>query len=253
MIRTRGLSYTYATGGAAPLRFPDVDLRQGGTLLLRGRSGSGKSTWLALMAGLRGASGGDLFVAGTQLGTQRGAEMDAWRARSIGFLPQKLYLSSALTVADNLALVYFAAGLPRDDAAITRALAQVGVAELAGRKPHQLSGGQAQRVALARAVLLAPQLLLADEPTASLDDEAAADALAITRSRGPARTFPLAARAGAVARATPSRPSRRRRARRSGAPPPARATARSVAEARPRDRPGSSRRPAPRPASAATR
>ena len=157
MIRTRGLSYRYATGGTAPLRFPDVDLRQGGTLLLRGRSGSGKSTWLSLIAGLRGASGGDLFVAGTQLGTQRGAEMDAWRARSIGFLPQKLHLSSALTVADNLVLVYFAAGLPRDDAAITRALAQVGVAELAARKPHQLSGGQAQRVALARAVLLAPQ------------------------------------------------------------------------------------------------
>ena len=179
MIRTRGLSYTYATGGAAPLRFPDVDLRQGGTLLLRGRSGTGKSTWLALMAGLRGASGGDLFVAGTQLGTQRGAEIDAWRARTIGFLPQKLYLSSALTVADNLALVYFAAGLPRDDAAIHRALTQVGVAELAARKPHQLSGGQAQRVALARAVLLAPQVLLADEPTASLDDEAAADALAL--------------------------------------------------------------------------
>ena len=179
IIRTRGLSYTYATGGAAPLRFPDVDLRQGGTLLLRGRSGTGKSTWLALMAGLRGASGGDLFVAGTQLGTQRGAEIDAWRARTIGFLPQKLYLSSALTVADNLALVYFAAGLPRDDAAIHRALTQVGVAELAARKPHQLSGGQAQRVALARAVLLAPQVLLADEPTASLDDEAAADALAL--------------------------------------------------------------------------
>jgi len=142
MIRTRGLSYTYATGGAAPLRFPDVDLRQGGTLLLRGRSGTGKSTWLALMAGLRGSSGGDLFVAGTQLGTQRGADIDAWRARTIGFLPQKLYLSSALTVADNLALAYFAAGLPRDDAAITRALAQVGVAELAARKPHQLSGGR---------------------------------------------------------------------------------------------------------------
>ena len=103
MIRTRGLSYTYATGGAAPLRFPDVDLRQGGTLLLRGRSGTGKSTWLALMAGLRGASGGDLFVAGTQLGTQRGAEIDAWRARNIGFLPQKLYLSSALTVAASVA------------------------------------------------------------------------------------------------------------------------------------------------------
>ena len=85
-------------------------------------------------------------------------------------------------MADNLALVYFAAGLPRDDAAITRALAQVGVSELAARKPHQLSGGQAQRVALARAVLLQPELLLADEPTASLDDEAAADALALLQT-----------------------------------------------------------------------
>jgi putative ABC transport system ATP-binding protein len=124
MIRTRGLAYTYASSSVV-LRFPDVDLRQGGTLLLRGRSGSGKSTWLALMAGLRGAGSGDLFVAGTQLGMQRGSEIDAWRARSIGFLPQKLYLSSALTVADNLGLVYFAAGLPRDEAAIGRALAQV--------------------------------------------------------------------------------------------------------------------------------
>lgn len=181
MIRTRGLCFQYP-GTALPLRFADVDLRQGGTLLLRGRSGSGKSTWLSLVAGLRGASGGDLFVAGTQLGHQRGAELDAWRAHHLGFLPQKLHLSSALTVADNLALVYFAAGLARDDAAITRALAKVGVAELAQRKPHQISGGQAQRVALARAVLLAPELLLADEPTASLDDEAAADALALLRA-----------------------------------------------------------------------
>ncbi len=166
MIRTRGLAYRYGAG--RPLQFADVDLPQGGTLLLQGRSGTGKSTWLALVAGLRAATGGDLFVAGIQLGTQRGAELDAWRARCIGFLPQKLHLSSALTVADNLALAYFAAGRPRDDAAITQALAQVGVAELAGRKPHQLSGGQAQRVALARAVLLQPELLLADEPTASL-------------------------------------------------------------------------------------
>ena len=180
MIRTRGLAYRY---GAGPqLQFADVDLPQGGTLLLQGRSGAGKSTWLALVAGLRGATGGDLFVAGIQLGTQRGAELDAWRARSIGFLPQKLHLSSALTVADNLALAYFAAGRPRDDAAIAQALTQVGVADLAGRKPHQLSGGQAQRVALARAVLLQPELLLADEPTASLDDEAAADALALLQT-----------------------------------------------------------------------
>jgi putative ABC transport system ATP-binding protein len=94
-------------------------------------------------------------------------------------LPQKLHLSEALTVADNLGLVYFAAGLPEDKAAIHRALDALGVGHLARRKPAQLSGGQAQRVALARAVLLAPPLILADEPTASLDDAASADALAL--------------------------------------------------------------------------
>jgi putative ABC transport system ATP-binding protein len=95
----------------------------------------------------------------------------------LGFLPQKLHLSDALTVRENLSLVYFAAGLPADPAAVAQALAALDVAELAGRKPAQLSGGQAQRVALARAVLLRPRVILADEPTASLDDASAAAAL----------------------------------------------------------------------------
>ena len=150
---------------------------RGGVLLLRGRSGSGKSTWLALAAGLLGATHGSLTVAGQSLGALKPVERDAWRARAIGFLPQKLHLSEALTVKGNLALAYFAAGLEQDDAAIHRALDALGVADLAKRRPAQLSGGQAQRVALARAVLLNPQVILADEPTASLDDEAARDAL----------------------------------------------------------------------------
>jgi putative ABC transport system ATP-binding protein len=86
-------------------------------------------------------------------------------------------LSAALTVVQNLALAQWAAGLPEDQAEIEHALVALGVAELASRLPSQLSGGQAQRVALARAVLLKPQVILADEPTASLDDEAAADAV----------------------------------------------------------------------------
>jgi putative ABC transport system ATP-binding protein len=79
-------------------------------------------------------------------------------------------------VHDNLALAQWAAGQPEDAGRIAEALAALGVAELARRKPAQLSGGQAQRVALARAVLLQPQVILADEPTASLDDAAAAQA-----------------------------------------------------------------------------
>ncbi len=148
-------------------------------MLLRGNSGSGKSTWLALVAGLLSASGGSLVVAGQNLGELKGQSTDAWRARTLGFLPQKLHLSDALSVADNLGLAYFAAGLPRSDAAIADALSALGLQGLGARKPHQLSGGQAQRVALARAVLLQPKIILADEPTASLDDDLAQAALAL--------------------------------------------------------------------------
>ena len=180
MIATRGLRYRYPNG--AVLVFPDVEVPQGGMLLLRGRSGVGKSTWLALAAGLRAPSAGELVVAGQSLVALTAVQRDAWRARHIGFLPQQLHLSEALTVAGNLGLAYFAAGLPEDRVAIQAALAALGVAELAGRKPAQLSGGQAQRVALARAVLLRPKVILADEPTASLDDEAAQDALVLLQA-----------------------------------------------------------------------
>lgn len=169
MIRTQGLTYAYAAGPT--LHFTDVAVPQGGVLLLKGPSGAGKSTWLALAAGLVAPPQGQIEVAGQVLA---GGATDRWRARNIGFLPQKLHLSPALSVHDNLALAQWAAGQPEDAGRIASALAALGVGELAQRKPAQLSGGQAQRVALARAVLLQPQVMLADEPTASLDDAAAA-------------------------------------------------------------------------------
>lgn len=175
MIRSEGLRYAYP--GSAALAFPDLDLAQGAQLLLQGPSGCGKSTWLALAAGLLAPQAGLLQVAGQALGDLRGAAADAWRARTVGFLPQRLHLSAAHTVTGNLALARWAAGAPADPAAIEQALAMLGLDGLAHRLHSQLSGGQAQRVALARAVLLQPQILLADEPTASLDDEAAAAAI----------------------------------------------------------------------------
>ena len=177
MIRSSALSYTYANGPT--LTFADVDVPQGAVLLLSGPSGCGKSTWLAMAAALVAPASGSLVVAGQPLGALKNVAADAWRAKTIGFLPQKLHLSAALTVQQNLALVFWASGLPEDTARITVTLQALGVADLAQRLPAQLSGGQAQRVALARAVLLQPQVVLADEPTASLDDEAAADAVGL--------------------------------------------------------------------------
>ena len=187
MIKTQQLSYLYPQSDAASatLHFPNVDLAQGDVLVLRGNSGSGKSTWLALLAGLLTPQQGELSVAGQRLNGLSNTARDAWRANNLGFLPQKLHLSEALTVAENLQLAYFAAGLPLNSAAKTHiesTLMALGVAAFANRKPSTLSGGQAQRVALARAVLLNPRIILADEPTASLDDEAASAALALLQA-----------------------------------------------------------------------
>ena len=203
MIHTRDLACRFADGKT--LRFADANVPQGGTLLLRGPSGSGKSTWLALAAGLLSATDGEVVVAGQSVGTLKPAARDAWRARTIGFLPQRLLLSDALSVAGNLSLVYFAAGLPQDKVAIHHTLHALGVAHLAPRMPARLSGGEAQRVALARALLLRPRVILADEPTASLDDAACAAALTLLRERAQAAgaTLVIAAHDARVVQAVP--------------------------------------------------
>lgn len=180
MIQTARLAYTYPKGPT--LEFPDVDLPQGAVLLLSGPSGCGKSTWLALVAALVKPTAGQLTVAGQPLNALKNVAADAWRAGAIGFLPQKLHLSAALSVQQNLAMAQWAAGQPEDGVRIHQALQALGVDDCAQRRPGQLSGGQAQRVALARAVLLQPRVILADEPTASLDDDAAADAVGLLLS-----------------------------------------------------------------------
>lgn len=205
MIQTRQLSYRYP--GGPTLTFPDVDVPQGAVLLLSGPSGCGKSTWLALVAGLVAPTSGELTVADQPLAALKNVAVDAWRAGAIGFLPQKLHLSEALTVQQNLAMAQWAAGQPEDPARIAAALNALGVQDLARRKPAQLSGGQAQRVALARAVLLQPKVILADEPTASLDDEAAADAvgLLLDTARTHGATLVIATHDARVARLIPTK------------------------------------------------
>ena len=102
MISCRALRYHYPDG--PDLHFADFDLAAGAELLLRGRSGSGKSTWLALAAGLLSATAGSITVAGQDLAALRPAARDAWRARTIGFLPQRLHLSEALSAQANVVL-----------------------------------------------------------------------------------------------------------------------------------------------------
>ncbi len=177
MFSIHGLSYCYP--GAAPLSFPDFAAPPGAWVRLSGASGSGKSTLLALLAGLLAVQSGRVIAGGVELNLLGARQRDAWRGATLGFVPQRLHLSESLSVADNLALPYVAAGLAVDRQRIGVVLGRLGLADLVRRRPAALSVGQAQRVALARALLRAPKLILADEPTANLDDDSAQAALAL--------------------------------------------------------------------------
>jgi ABC-type lipoprotein export system ATPase subunit len=156
---------------------------RGSAWLLAGPSGSGKSTVLHLLAGLRAPQRGSVVVDGRDLATLSESARDRWRGQRVGLVPQRLHLIGAVSVRDNLRLAQTMAGLPVDEARIAALLEAVGVGNLAARRPGQLSQGQAQRVAIARAVVNRPALLLADEPTASLDDAHAAAALELLRTQ----------------------------------------------------------------------
>lgn len=175
MIHAENLSYAHP--GAAPLRLPDLHVEAGRALLVLGPSGHGKSTLLHLLSGLIAPSGGQLRVDGHDLVAMSPAERDLWRGRRVGIVLQTLHLLPGLSVLDNLIAAQYCARLAPDPTRARVVLDALSVGALAGRLPSALSQGQAQRVAVARAVVNRPALLLADEPTASLDDDNA-DAVA---------------------------------------------------------------------------
>ncbi|MEO8751877.1 MAG: ATP-binding cassette domain-containing protein [Casimicrobiaceae bacterium] len=181
MFELDGVIHRY--GAVNAVEIPEWRAAAGDAWLLAGQSGSGKSTVLHILAGLTAPTQGSVIVNGTDVVALARGARDRWRGRSVGLVPQRLHLVGALDVRDNLRLASTLAGLPVDDARINALLEAVGVIELSRRFPSQLSQGQAQRVAIARAVVNRPALLLADEPTANLDDVRAALALELLRGQ----------------------------------------------------------------------
>ena len=169
MLSIRDLRREY--GGRTVLSIPAWDVPQGEASLVMGPSGSGKSTLLAIVAGLLSASAGTVRVGEAEVTALGAADRDRFRARHIGLVPQTLHLIHVLTVRENVGLARELAGLAEDPAALDATLEALGIAALGARRASQLSVGEAQRAAIARAVVNRPKLILADEPTAALDDE----------------------------------------------------------------------------------
>ena len=168
MLQLSGIRQRY--GAKQALSLDRFEAAAGEHWLVLGASGSGKTTFLNLVAGMLRPSEGEIEVGGESIGKLAGAALDRWRGRTVGIVPQKLHLLSSLSVLQNLLLAPYLAGLPSGEVHALSLLEQLGLKEKTSAKPHQLSHGQAQRVAIARAVMNRPKLLLADEPTSNLDD-----------------------------------------------------------------------------------
>lgn len=168
MISIKGLSHTYKE--QSEIRFENWDVKQGEHCLVLGESGSGKSTLLSIITGLLKPDKGDVIINNQNLYHLTGNALDKFRARNIGLVFQKPHLIHSLTVLENLLITQSFAGLKEDKDRIGEVLQQLGIIDKIKNYPNKLSVGQLQRVSIARAVLNKPKIILADEPTSSLDD-----------------------------------------------------------------------------------
>ena len=179
MLEVRDVSKSFATGaGTLPvLRDVSFALEPGARMGIMGPSGSGKSTLLAILGGLDEPTAGTVRLDGVDPFAGDAAARAAFRNRRIGFVFQEHHLLPGCTALDNVLVPALAAGrAPRETVARGRRLLErVGLGDRLHHRPSELSGGERQRVAVARALVLAPRLVLADEPTGQLDSTSASE------------------------------------------------------------------------------
>lgn len=169
-------------GGGFELTLPALTLGRAEEMLLVGQSGCGKSTLLQLIAGLVDPSSGSVRIGGHDIHALRGAARDRFRGRSIGMVFQTFNLLQGFTARENVEIAMMLGDLPRSEWSQRAGslLRELGIERLDARA-DELSVGQQQRVAVARALACRPTLVLADEPTASLDPENSANAIRVLR------------------------------------------------------------------------
>ncbi|MGI2328779.1 ABC transporter ATP-binding protein [Planococcus sp. YIM B11945] len=190
MIEIQDLEHTFAIGKKGKerrvpvLKGVTLHVGKGEIVAILGKSGSGKSTLLNILAGFMSPESGSIKINNQETATLKEAEMANFRLENFGFIFQNFQLMPGLTAFENVELPLKIKGMAVQDrkAKVQRLLEKVGLAEVAGHYPNELSGGQQQRVSIARALVTDPPILLADEPTGSLDSETEEDILALIRS-----------------------------------------------------------------------
>ena len=167
MIKTESLKFSY--DGKKYFDFPDINLDSGENLLIIGNSGIGKTTLLHLLAGILKPESGSINISGTDISKFSDTELDKFRGDNIGIVFQKPHFISSLTINENLKLAqYLSSSKTSVDA--KKILESLNINDKYQQKPSQLSEGEKQRASIALALINSPSLILADEPTSSLDD-----------------------------------------------------------------------------------
>jgi ABC-type lipoprotein export system ATPase subunit len=160
-----------------------LSVEAGEVVAVLGRSGSGKSTLLHLLGGLDRPDAGKIVLACQELTGRSPRALAKLRLEHVGFVFQSFHLIEELSGLENVLLPARQPGAPRGGVRRARTLIEeLGLMEIAGRRPHELSGGEQQRLAIARALVNDPELVLADEPTGNLDQENGATVLALLRN-----------------------------------------------------------------------
>ncbi len=186
IISIKGLHKNYITNklSVPALRGINLEISKGGFAAIAGPSGSGKTTLLNIIGGLDTSTKGDVLVADAQLNTMNARELSKLRLMKIGFIFQAYNLIPVLTALENVEYILMLQGVDKNERR-KRSLAvlkEVGLEKELHRLPKELSGGQQQRVAVARAIVSEPEIILADEPTANLDQKTGANLLDLMHS-----------------------------------------------------------------------
>jgi ABC-type lipoprotein export system ATPase subunit len=184
MLAVANLKKSFVTPDGARveiLHVPAFTLAAGDQVALRGESGSGKTTWLNLIAGILAADAGQVTIDGAEMTALSEPRRDRLRAEKLGYIFQTFNLLQGYTVLENVVLGMSFGSRGADRAHAREMLERVGLGHRLNHFPHQLSTGQQQRVAVARALVNHPKLVLADEPTGNLDRKHARESLALIR------------------------------------------------------------------------